>query len=153
MSHKKFGPDRFSRFDVYWIQTDRQTDKQTDKPNLYIDVKTRGRYTNNSKLLFCSCILKHTLYIRTYTNAFIDIEICRIIHRKCRNNKHMKVSKNVEINILFLSQEPKQCLKTNDGKFVYFAQFKLVLKCLFSVFFQELMTFASSSMDYRLGRA
>ena len=33
MSHKKFGPDRFSRFDVYWIQTDRQT----DKPNLYIE--------------------------------------------------------------------------------------------------------------------
>ena len=38
MSHKKFGPDRFSRFDVYWIQTDRQTNKQTDKPNLYIDI-------------------------------------------------------------------------------------------------------------------
>ena len=37
MSHKKFGPDRFSRFDVYWIQIDRQTNKQTDKPNLYID--------------------------------------------------------------------------------------------------------------------
>ena len=35
-------PDRFSRFDVYWIQTDKQsdkqTDKQTDKPNLYIDI-------------------------------------------------------------------------------------------------------------------
>ena len=28
MSHKKFGSDRFSRFDVYWIQTDRQTDRQ-----------------------------------------------------------------------------------------------------------------------------
>ena len=42
-SLEKFGPDRFSRFDVYWIQTDRQTDKQTngqtDKPNLYIDDK------------------------------------------------------------------------------------------------------------------
>ena len=37
MSHKKFGPDRFSRFDVYWIQTNKQTDRQTDKPNLYID--------------------------------------------------------------------------------------------------------------------
>ena len=37
MSHKKFGPDRFSRFDVYWIQTNRQTDKQTDKQNLYIE--------------------------------------------------------------------------------------------------------------------
>ena len=33
MSHKKFGPDRFSLFDVYWIQAN----KQTDKPNLYID--------------------------------------------------------------------------------------------------------------------
>ena len=29
MSHKKFGPDWFSRFDVYWIHT--------DKSNLYID--------------------------------------------------------------------------------------------------------------------
>jgi len=39
MSHKKFGPDRFSRFDVYWIQTYTQTDNQTDKPNLYIDAE------------------------------------------------------------------------------------------------------------------
>ena len=31
MSHKKFGPDRFSRFDVYWIQTN----IDTDKLNLY----------------------------------------------------------------------------------------------------------------------
>ena len=38
MSPKKFAPDRFSRFDVYWIQTDRQTNGQTDKPNLYIDI-------------------------------------------------------------------------------------------------------------------
>ena len=28
MSHKKFEPDRFSRFDVYWIQTNGQTDRQ-----------------------------------------------------------------------------------------------------------------------------
>ena len=34
MFPQKFGPDRFSRFDVYWIQTN----KQTDKLNLYIDV-------------------------------------------------------------------------------------------------------------------
>ena len=25
---QKIGPDRFSRFDFYWIQTDRQTDRQ-----------------------------------------------------------------------------------------------------------------------------
>jgi len=30
MPHKKFGPNRFSRFDVNSIQT--------DKPNLYIDI-------------------------------------------------------------------------------------------------------------------
>ncbi len=30
-SHTKFGPNRFSRFNVYWIQPDRQTDKQTSK--------------------------------------------------------------------------------------------------------------------------
>ena len=36
MSHKKFGPDRFSRFDVYWIQTDKQTDKQTSQ--IYIQI-------------------------------------------------------------------------------------------------------------------
>ena len=41
MSHKKFGPDRFSRFDVYWIQTNKQTDRQA-KPNLYIDAPTLG---------------------------------------------------------------------------------------------------------------
>ena len=40
MSHKKFGPDRFSRFDVYWIQTNKQTNRQTDKPNLYIEEET-----------------------------------------------------------------------------------------------------------------
>ena len=40
MSHKKFGPDRFSRFDVYWIQTN----KQTDKPNLYIDIVETNLY-------------------------------------------------------------------------------------------------------------
>ena len=39
MSHKKFGPDRFSRFDVYWIQTNKQTDRHPDKPNLYIDAR------------------------------------------------------------------------------------------------------------------
>ena len=40
MSHKKFGPDRFSRFDVYWIQTDRQTNTHPDKPNLFIDERS-----------------------------------------------------------------------------------------------------------------
>ena len=55
MSHKKFGPDRFSRFDVYWIQTN----KQTDKPNLYIDVFGESNLKASEKnrikalLIFC----------------------------------------------------------------------------------------------------
>ena len=36
MSHKKIGPDRFSRFDVYWIQTDRQTDRHPDRQAKFI---------------------------------------------------------------------------------------------------------------------
>ena len=55
MSHKKFGPDRFSRFDVYWIQTDRQTpkqtNKQTDKPNLYIDIRILREHSLFNKRL------------------------------------------------------------------------------------------------------
>ena len=50
MSHKKFGSDRFSRFDVYWIQTDRQTNKQTDKPNLYIEDLHSPLNPNNSSV-------------------------------------------------------------------------------------------------------
>ena len=51
MSHKKFGPDRFSRFDVYWIQTN----KQTDKPNLYIDCKMESEMFKILKIheIFC----------------------------------------------------------------------------------------------------
>ena len=33
-SHTKFGPDEFSRYDVYWIHTDRQTVKES----IYIDI-------------------------------------------------------------------------------------------------------------------
>ena len=36
MSHKKFGPDRFSRFDVYWIQINKQTPKHPDRQAKFI---------------------------------------------------------------------------------------------------------------------
>ena len=52
MYHKKFGPDRFSRFDVYWIQTDKQTDRQTDKPNLYIDLHHPYKESKKGILLY-----------------------------------------------------------------------------------------------------
>ena len=63
MSHKKFGPDRFSRFDVYWIQTDRQTDKQTDKPNLYIDLKKIMFSISLEKILFLWVLIFHDVIL------------------------------------------------------------------------------------------
>ena len=35
-SHTKFGPDQFNRFDVYWIQTNKQTNKQTYRQAKFI---------------------------------------------------------------------------------------------------------------------
>ena len=35
--HKKFGHNRFRRFHIYWIQTN----KQTDELNLYIDIQPK----------------------------------------------------------------------------------------------------------------
>ena len=60
MSHKKFGPDRFSR--VYWIQTD----KQTDKPNLYIDCCSDNGLKGNIMSLICHChsIMESNLKLR-----------------------------------------------------------------------------------------
>ena len=54
MSHKKFGPDRFSRFDVYWIQTDKQTNRQakfiyryTGYRGIFQHKLTKGLFTMN----------------------------------------------------------------------------------------------------------
>ena len=60
-SHTKFGPDRFSRFDVYWIQTNKhpQTDTQTSKVyiyvytsqiSMYIVLHERGKATSPTQL-------------------------------------------------------------------------------------------------------
>ena len=43
-AYTKFGPDRFSRYDVYWIQTNKQTDRhpdrQTSKVYIYAPLPT-----------------------------------------------------------------------------------------------------------------
>ena len=47
-SHKKLGPDRFSRFDVYWIQINRHT--LTDNLNIDVMDKYHNRKKQNSNL-------------------------------------------------------------------------------------------------------
>ena len=62
-SHTKFEPDRFSLFDVYWIQTN----KQTDKPNLYIDVATQNDERNKRT----KCILNSNLQLNLKNEIYI----------------------------------------------------------------------------------
>ena len=57
--HIKFGPDRFNRFDVYWIQTNRLIDRQSINEdmkmkyslnmNLFISRRYGGRFPNIHK--------------------------------------------------------------------------------------------------------
>ena len=72
MFHKKFGPDRFSRFDVYWIQTN----KQTDKPNLYIDVYGHINY----EYIYT---LTHINYVSTY---ILCLSVCPFESKNKRQN-------------------------------------------------------------------
>ena len=60
MSHKKFGPDRFSRFDVYWIQTNKQTDRHPDRQAKFI---YRRRYWIRHWTEF-PCLLEHPVHYR-----------------------------------------------------------------------------------------
>ena len=71
MSHKKFGPDRFSRFDVYWIQTDTQTPSQTNQKT---DNPQTNRKTNMHRgaLLFNLFILI-LIYINNFNIFFKSI--------------------------------------------------------------------------------
>ena len=60
MFHTKFGPDRISRFDVYWTLTNKQSNKQTDKQS--INAVLEGT-------LFIYIQLYRTLYKYIYNNS------------------------------------------------------------------------------------
>ena len=65
MYHKKFGPDRFSRFDIYWIQTNKQTNKR-NKQNRnsveYLNVLVERIRENNPQTII-QVGQYHTIYI------------------------------------------------------------------------------------------
>ena len=66
-SHTKFGPDGFSRFDVFWIQTNKQ--KQTS--NVYIYTSLLGRF---APIFYFYCEHVHFVYIvkEKQTKHFAD---------------------------------------------------------------------------------
>ena len=56
--HKKIGPDRFSRFDVYWIQTDTNHEKQTDRQAKYKYRREWEKAEDKNKETHVTSILK-----------------------------------------------------------------------------------------------
>ena len=78
-SHTKFGTDRFSRFDVFWIQTNRNTDKQ----GLYLDIISSDPLCKDANARFTTLVV---------TFAFLaheaDGEIIKNEHFSCKK-KHV----------------------------------------------------------------
>ena len=70
MSHKNFGPDRFSLFDNFWIQTDRQTDKKTERQAKYYLLRFQEYFNCENVLLVYIVKLKQTKYIKDFIAKF-----------------------------------------------------------------------------------
>ena len=68
MSHKKFGPDRFSRLDVYWIQTDRQTDIKTDRQAKFI-----YRFLLNKNVQIFNSIIINKIFLQNPIYSSYDL--------------------------------------------------------------------------------
>ena len=52
--HKKFGPDRFSRFDDYWTQTNRHPNRQTPRQAKFIYRLALFVFNTRSSMIFFS---------------------------------------------------------------------------------------------------
>ena len=80
----KFGPDRFSRFDVYWIQTNKQTPKQTNKhPNRQIP--------RQAKFIYRPLNCEHVLFVYILK----------------QNSQSAKVPPEIEIEYMFTLNLPQ----------------------------------------------
>ena len=126
MSHKKFGPDRFSRFDIYGIQTDRQTPKQTDKPNLY-----RFKYLTMKLKKFIDFIQK--IFSLNKQNIFKlgnQIKSNQIKSNKIKSNK--KIKKNISLSFKRISNRFSKrswyFLMANKSLFIEFIKLQLKMK-------------------------
>ena len=73
-SHKKFGPDRFSRFDVYWIQTNRQTDKQTNRQTsqIFIEFSIKAFFSCVCTVRLIKVMTLNSLKNIKYNNFAVD---------------------------------------------------------------------------------
>ena len=79
MSHKKFGPDRFIRFNVYWIQTNKQTNKHPNRQTRQIYIQIVLLY--HSRALLEECVKRDMVQIQNilYYCIFVLLYFCIIV--------------------------------------------------------------------------
>ena len=79
MSHKKFGPDRFIRFNVYWIQTNKQTNKHPNRQTRQIYIQIVLLY--HSRVLLEECVKRDMVQIQNilYYCIFVLLYFCIIV--------------------------------------------------------------------------
>ena len=89
MSHKKIGPDRFSRFDVYWTQTDKQTDRQ-DKfiYRLYVYIYTFTYILHTYYIYNQFCLTPHSYNHQKSSVGFAGLKQTRKRQVKKVPNPH-----------------------------------------------------------------
>ena len=109
MSHKKFGPDRFSRFDVYWIQTNKQTNRHPDRQAKFIYRRCRVRKSAftcyplmmalNSSLVnfFLSLFIRYTGFDLCYLKWIQDV-ILREQSSNLMNNEKSQIHQKPVLN-------------------------------------------------------
>ena len=73
-------PDRFSRFDFYWIQTN----KQTDKPNIYIEGYTQRMRLRRATERLKFCILIVEFFLLPLKKIYYKKKVEVIEHFQCK---------------------------------------------------------------------
>ena len=63
--HTKFGPNRFTRFDVYWIKKNKHPNRQIDKQSIDIDER---------RALLYRIYIIDTLLFRLFSNIIFQME-------------------------------------------------------------------------------
>ena len=75
--HKKFGPDRFCPYDIYWIQTNKQIDKQS----IYIEDIQKSKCVR-----ICFLVEFYFSLVRNITSKIEDDKSMKYLELSHQNN-------------------------------------------------------------------
>ena len=96
-SSTKFGYNRFSRFDVYWIQTDRQTNGWNKLTDFFEETPPRGYLLHNSDFFkeFLNChgqrrVLQLVNIFLSFTKTYWFFIFINYLIRFCLNLHYLR---------------------------------------------------------------